>query len=567
MKYLVFGAAFTLSLVNVQAQDKNISVYDIITEHKAGEINAGQAYRQMLSLFNDGNIHKCAAPIHMFAHKHKHEISVPVFSDPAEVKNRAARATYTSPSGKFEFTYQTTGADAVPMADLNTNGVPDYVEAAAEAADSSYRHQVERLGFADPIPNGTTYKIAFEDISFYGFTEPDNSGGGGPRTRIVVENDFSGFPANDDPDGDQLGALKVTVAHEFKHAIQFVQNGWAGDSDAWAEMDATLMEEVTYDVVNDYYNYLQGSGTVFSNPGDKVIPGSYEDITWALFFHERFGADFWPAVWARIENSVPDLPLLDAIDQELQSLGQSYTFALLELYSWHFASGVYSTPNFGFDESSEYPSPNAQRTLTEIDDTFSGPLTVNAFSTYFTYVDPPETQTGTVSVLVDTDDADISFAVVTFFDDNTIEFTIAEQDVDFLLVDEGWNWNEINQLGIVVVNKNTSTSGTFELRVSDSFINSTKVDDEIPNTIALRQNYPNPFNPSTVIPLSIVGFQKVRIDIYDVTGRLLQTAFNGSLSTGNHEISVNLQQYSSGVYIYQLTTDQAVLTKRMTLIK
>src|SRR5699024_1043671 len=114
----------------------------------------------------------------------------------------------------------------------------------------------------------------------------------------------------------QAGAIKVTVAHELKHAIQYATTQWKGETDLWAEMDATLMEEVVYDPVNDYYNYLDDSESIFSNPQKSFYPGSYYHVSWALFFEERYGPEFWPSVWSQIEAD-PNITLIEALSKEL----------------------------------------------------------------------------------------------------------------------------------------------------------------------------------------------------------------------------------------------------------
>lgn len=539
---------------------------DIIQEFKKGNSTADDALQQIRDHFSNGEIHKCSAIEHIFVHKYKDEISSSLLEPNDRFREKSAQATYTSPSGKFVLTYQTAGDDAVPATDSNTNNVPDYIEEAGIAADSTYNYLVQTLGFGDPIPDGNTYDIAFEDLqSVYGFAE--TIGGDGPGTQIVIENDFVGFPENDDPDGDQLGALRVTVAHEFKHAIQFAQNNFNGDSDLWAEMDATLMEEVVYDLTNDYYNYLGGAGDVFGSPGTTVAPGSYEDITWALYFHEKIGADFWPGAWSRIENSIPDLPLLDAVEQELESRQLDYTESLLELYSWHFVSGAYNNVNFGFGESLFYPTPNAQRTDTQIGDVMSSDITLGRLASYFVNVKPPSNQTGDVAIILDTDSPDIALAVVAIFDNGSVSFEYAVPEGEFMVVKKEWAWSDIDRVGVIVLNENRTASQTFKIRISSTIQTSVFEDDTRPDVTELKQNYPNPFNPSTTIPVSISEFQKVKVDVYDMTGRLVRSVFNGTLPTGNHALSVNLEDLASGVYMYRLQTNDMVQIKRMTLVK
>ena len=84
---------------------------------------------------------------------------------------------------------------------------------------------------------------------------------------------------------------------------QTVGGGSAGSIN-WIEMDATLMEEVVFDDVNDYYNYIKtgfdsaepSSLSIFGRPQNPT-PGSYYHITWMLYFTEVYGMDFWVDVW------------------------------------------------------------------------------------------------------------------------------------------------------------------------------------------------------------------------------------------------------------------------------
>ena len=122
-------------------------------------------------------------------------------------------------------------------------------------------------------------------------------------------------------------------------------------------------------------------------------------------------------------------------------------------------------------------------------------------------------------------------------------------------------------MGAIVLNENRSNAQTFKIRISNSFTTSVFTDDTKPNVTELKQNYPNPFNPSTTIPVSISEFQKVKIDVYDITGRLVRSVFNGTLPSGNHALSVNLEDLASGVYMYRLQTNDMVQIKRMTLVK
>jgi hypothetical protein len=92
---------------------------------------------------------------------------------------------------------------------------------------------------------------------------------------------------------------------------------------------------------------------------------------------------------------------------------------------------------------------------------------------------------------------------------------------------------------------------------------------QIPNQYILKQNYPNPFNPSTKIKLTIpVGTQHiVSLIVYDVLGNEVTTLVNEELPNGNYEFNFDAIGLTSGIYFYNLQTENFVETKKMILIK
>ena len=93
-----------------------------------------------------------------------------------------------------------------------------------------------------------------------------------------------------------------------------------------------------------------------------------------------------------------------------------------------------------------------------------------------------------------------------------------------------------------------------------------------PNEFALEQNYPNPFNPITRIKYSIPSgvkseMSEVKLIIYDLLGREIEILVNEEMIPGVYEVVWNAADYSSGIYYYQLKTDNFVETKKMLLLK
>ena len=86
-------------------------------------------------------------------------------------------------------------------------------------------------------------------------------------------------------------------------------------------------------------------------------------------------------------------------------------------------------------------------------------------------------------------------------------------------------------------------------------------------TFQLYQNYPNPFNPATIIKFELPASQKVELTVFDILGRKVKTLYNSEAPAGITTINFNASNLASGMYIYTIRTKNAVLTKKLMLLK
>ena len=97
-------------------------------------------------------------------------------------------------------------------------------------------------------------------------------------------------------------------------------------------------------------------------------------------------------------------------------------------------------------------------------------------------------------------------------------------------------------------------------------------DPVLQTTFDLEQNYPNPFNQTTIIPVYLHAPGDIRLDIYDIRGRLVFQDKKDRLHTGNQVFHWDASDAGSGIYFYRIaftsaTGSRHIATKQCLLIK
>ncbi len=97
-------------------------------------------------------------------------------------------------------------------------------------------------------------------------------------------------------------------------------------------------------------------------------------------------------------------------------------------------------------------------------------------------------------------------------------------------------------------------------------------DSGLPTVFALRDNYPNPFNPMTNINFDLPKSSHVRLDIFDVSGRLVRTLVDEDRVAASHTVTWDGTdshggRVASGAYYYRLQSNSGTATHKMMLVK
>jgi len=89
----------------------------------------------------------------------------------------------------------------------------------------------------------------------------------------------------------------------------------------------------------------------------------------------------------------------------------------------------------------------------------------------------------------------------------------------------------------------------------------------LPNTFALEQNYPNPFNPQTTIAFDTRATMRVRLEVFNVLGQLVNVVADDNLPPGHHTRVFDASSLSSGVYLYRVSAGEQQQTRKMMVLK
>lgn len=292
-----------------------------------------------------------------------------------------------SPSGSFLIHYTTVGDSAVYQPNnVDGSGIPLYVRKVAEICDSVFYHDIIDLGYP-PVPvdgfyaegGDNKYDVYLVNLgsSVYGLAYPDSlfiDGPGSMRATSFIEldNDYSEIPVYA---SRPLDAVRVTVAHEYFHAVQFgidftEAEDWTNSAFVqryWMEMSAVWMEEEHYDHINDYYYYLP---VFFDQPNvslqsfrtaSDIHP--YAAAVYPIYLVERFDKNIVRDIWLKCGRSLgPDFLLAAAEVIDSASNGAaSYTSTFAEFAIWNYFTRAdvranLAPPGVGYSERAFYPA-------------------------------------------------------------------------------------------------------------------------------------------------------------------------------------------------------------------
>ena len=95
---------------------------------------------------------------------------------------------------------------------------------------------------------------------------------------------------------------------------------------------------------------------------------------------------------------------------------------------------------------------------------------------------------------------------------------------------------------------------------------------ELPEVFSVSKNYPNPFNPKTSVRINTVAEGRLMVNIYDLSGRLVNSLINENVKAGVQTLTWDGsnqfgQLVPTGVYFLQVVSGVSSHLQKMALVK
>lgn len=496
------------------------------------------------------NSDKCATFQLSYLHQEEENLSYDDRQQLASILVRPQlQSSVVTSNGFFRVHFDLTG----------TNSLGYDLDLLLHSLDSVYQYEIISLGY--PIPPGDgaeggddRYDIYIMNLAgIYGYTQFETKIADSRWTSFtVIDNDFAGGYYS-----TGINGARVTVAHEFHHAIQCGNYAPQNSNSAYRnedvfffELTSTAMEEFVFDDVNDYYAYMAD----YFNNSDRSFPinNGYNLAIWNIFLKEKFGINGLELIknqW----KLMPIHPAMQAIAFGLDSAETSFQNELNDFGIWSYFTGIRFQPGF-FSEGMNYPliQPTTTTQFTSPNQDFW----YNAYpsSNYFLQINLPNLE----KLVVILTNSDVNSALNNPNQQFNFSYSLFNDSIS----------------GIRKISDNYSayfTADSLDLwsvkEIYNNIVTNFEKEELSLTNYGLSQNYPNPFNPSTKISYTIPTRNYVLLKVFDLLGCEIVELVNEEKSAGKYELNWNAANLPSGVYFYRLQVGDFVRTNKMVLKK
>ena len=479
-----------------------------------------------------------------------------------------------SPSGRFRVHYDTQGVNAVSPTDEDANNIPDYIDLTMAVLDSTWVLEVEQLGYNPPpsdngLGGGDEYDAYVVELNgrYYGFAYPQTAGATTTHSYLEIDNDFT------DPGYKQtrgLDALRVTIAHEFHHAIQF---GYYAKFDGswWQESTSTWMEEVAYPHIDDYLQYL----TYFlSEPHRALNSGvfrslhTYGSAIFSYFLDQRYGRALNRQIWEEVgQHKSVHLDHFDRVLRQVEPGGLGV--AVGEFAVWNYFTNHRHRDPF-YAEGDKYPTVPTRDLAIAAEAVVRDTSLINATGSVYLRLQP-HLRPGGVELFLDANQGAWRRHLLLIGPDSVAVQAVSEPTVQII------GWDQFDE--IVLVATSAERTGLayqhyFTAQFDPDLI---APDQSAPLATLLKPNYPNPFRPGhhrhTQLAFDLAfPSRTTRLSIFSANGDLVWWDDLGERRADEYAVQWNGRNaaghpVASGIYHLLLEADGTAAKRTIAVVR
>ena len=399
-----------------------------------------------------------------------------------------------SPSGHFRVHYDTEGRHAVALTDDDDNGIPDYIDLTMAVLDSVWVLEIEQLGYNPPpsdngLGGGDEYDVYVVELgigrSYYGFTYPGTFGTT-TYSHLEIDNNFTDLGYKQTRG---LDALRVTIAHEFHHAIQF---GYYATFDGswWQESTSTWMEEVAYPQIDDYLQYLAyflGEPQRALNSGVYRSLHTYGSAIFSFFLDQRYGRELNRLIWEEVgQRKSVNLDHFDRVIRQVEPGGLGVVMGEFAVWNY-FTNNRHRDPYYA--EGNLYPTVPTRDITIVAETVVRDTSLVDATGSVYLRLEP-QLRPGGVNLFLDSIRGAWRRHLLLVGPDSVSVQFVSEPAIRVS------GWDQFDE--VVLVATSAERTGSAYQHLFTAQFDPSLTDPDQPAALAtlLKPNYPNPFRPS-----------------------------------------------------------------------
>ena len=487
-----------------------------------------------------------------------------------------------SPSGRFRVHYDTEGRHAVSPTDDDANGIPDYIDLTMAVLDSVWVLEIEQLGYNPPpsdngLGGGDEYDAYVIELNggYYGYAYPASNSAETTHSYLEIDNNFT------DPGYKQtrgLDALRVTIAHEFHHAIQF---GYYAKFDGswWQESTSTWMEEVAYPHIDDYLQYL----TYFLSEPQRALNSGrprelhlYGSAIFSFFLDQRYGRELNRLIWEELgQRKSVHLDHFDRVIRQVEPGGLGV--AMGEFAVWNYFTNNRHRGEY-YAEADKYPTVPTRDLAVDAEAVTRDTSLVDATGSAYLRLEP-QLRPGGVDLFFDANQGTWRRHLLLVGPDSASVQLVSEPTIRI----SGWDqFDEVVLVATVAERTGLAYQHLFTAQFDPDLTDApAAVATDFPNPFhpaALAANYPNPFRPGqhpyTRLAFALaVPSRKTHLSIFSTNGTLIWEQDLGPRRADEYDDVVwdgrNLagNLVASGIYHLLLETDGTAAKRTLAVVR